>query len=255
GKSATAANLALALQAEGAAVGLLDADIYGPSQPAMLGIDAKTRPEISEQKTFIPVPAYGLQTMSMGYMVTEKTPMVWRGPMVSGALMQMLKQTAWGELDYLLIDMPPGTGDIQLTLAQQVPCSGAVIVTTPQNIATLDARKGIEMFHKVGIPCMGVVENMALHICSKCGHSEAIFGSGGGESIASEYAVPLLGSLPLDPLIREGLDRGQPIVACSPGSAIATQYVSIARQLAVQVNLAANSSTQSAAPEIIISED
>jgi ATP-binding protein involved in chromosome partitioning len=254
GKSATALNLALALRAQGANVGLLDADIYGPSQPTMLGVPTDTRPEVEDKKYFLPVIAHGLQTMSMGYMVTEKTPMAWRGPMVSGALMQMIGQTRWNDLDYLLIDMPPGTGDIQLTLAQQVPCTGCVIVTTPQNIALLDARKGIEMFQKVGIDCLGIVENMATHICSQCGHEEFIFGSGGGESIAGEYAVPLLGSLPLAPIIRELLDQGQPIVMAQPDSPITEQYIRIAQQLALRVCQAAQDKTV-AVPEIIISDD
>ncbi|MDG1662612.1 MAG: iron-sulfur cluster carrier protein ApbC [Pseudomonadales bacterium] len=254
GKSATALNLALALRSQGASVGLLDADIYGPSQPNMMGVARDTRPEVEDQKYFLPVMAHGLQTMSMGYMVTEKTPMAWRGPMVSGALMQMIGQTRWNDLDYLLIDMPPGTGDIQLTLAQQVPCTGCVIVTTPQNIALLDARKGIEMFQKVGIDCLGIVENMATHICSQCGHEEFIFGTGGGESIAEEYAVPLLGSLPLAPIIREMFDQGQPIVTAQPDSPITEQYIKIAQQLALRVCQAADDTTV-AVPEIIISDD
>ncbi len=254
GKSATAANLALALQQEGARVGVLDADIYGPSQPLMLGVAEGTRPQVVDEKYFLPVPALGLQTMSMGYMVTEKTPMVWRGPMVSGALMQMIQQTRWDSLDYLLIDMPPGTGDIQLTLAQQIPCTGSVVVTTPQNIALLDARKGVEMFNKVGIPCFGIIENMATHICSACGHEDAIFGTAGGEKIAAEYAVPLLGSLPLDAKIREGLDVGRPTVSEEPKSSIAESFRAIARRLSVQVYAAARNAAGSA-PEIIISDD
>lgn len=253
GKSATTINLALSLLAEGATVGVLDADIYGPSQPLMLGIPAGQKPEVKEQKYFLPVEAHGLQTMSMGYMVTEKTPMVWRGPMVSSALIQMVNQTLWHELDYLLIDMPPGTGDIQLTLAQQVPCSGAVIVTTPQNIALLDAQKGIEMFHKVQIPCLGVVENMATHICTQCGHEEHVFGKDGGSKIAQDYEVPLLGSLPLDSAIRAGLDIGQPIVVSQPESTITQTYRCIARNLGVELYKLARQNT--AAPTITVSDD
>lgn len=254
GKSATAVNLALALREQGASVGLLDADIYGPSQPIMLGIAEGTRPEIQQQKFFLPIQAHGLQTMSMGYMVTEKTPMVWRGPMVSGALMQMIGQTRWSSLDYLLIDMPPGTGDLQLTLAQQVPCSGSVIVTTPQNIALLDAKKGIEMFRKVGIPCFGVVENMSTHICSQCGHEESVFGADGGVRIAAEYDVPLLGALPLDSAIREHLDEGRPTLIAEPDSAIAGHYRQIARKLALALFVSARQG-QTSAPDIIISDD
>jgi len=253
GKSATAVNLALALQQEGAKVGILDADIYGPSQPLMLGVKEGVRPEVVDQKFFLPIEAYGLQTMSMGYMTTEKTPMVWRGPMASGALTQMIRQTHWKDLDYLIIDMPPGTGDIQLTLAQQIPCTGSVVVTTPQNIALLDARKGVEMFNKVGIPCLGIVENMATHICSACGHEDAIFGADGGQQIAAEYTVPQLGSLPLDKRIREGLDLGRPIVIAEPDSSIAEKYRSIARRLSVEVyQLSRHSAT---VPEIIVSDD
>lgn len=253
GKSATTVNLALALQQQGARVGVLDADIYGPSLPLMLGIEEGQRPQIVEQKYFLPIEAYGLQTMSMGYMTTEKTPMVWRGPMASGALVQMIQQTQWGDIDYLLVDMPPGTGDIQLTLAQQIPCTGSVVVTTPQNIALLDARKGVEMFNKVGIPCLGIVENMATHICSSCGHEEAIFGEEGGQRIAAEYGVPQLGSLPLDKRIREGLDQGKPVVSVDPESSIARSYRDIARRLTEQLDqLVQQNST---APEIIISDD
>jgi ATP-binding protein involved in chromosome partitioning len=254
GKSATTINLALALRDEGARVGVLDADIYGPSQPVMLGIAEHTKPEIKEQKYFVPIEAHGLQNMSMGYMVTEKTPMVWRGPMVSSALVQMVNQTLWNDLDYLLIDMPPGTGDIQLTLAQQVPCSGAVIVTTPQTIALLDAQKGIEMFTKVQIPCLGIVENMATYICEKCGNEAHIFGSEGGKKIAEEYKVPLLGSMPLDPAIREGLDKGQPLVSSKPESATTELYRAIARKMAVQLYKASIGSAQ-AAPTISIADD
>ena len=254
GKSATALNVALALQQEGATVGLLDADIYGPSQPLMLGIPAEQRHEVREQKYFLPIEVHGLQTMSMGYLVTEKTPMVWRGPMVSGALTQMVNQTQWHDVDYLIVDMPPGTGDIQLTLSQQVPVTGSAVVTTPQDIALLDAKKGIEMFHKVNIPCLGIIENMATHICSQCGHNEAIFGDGGGERIAAEYDVPLLGSLPLAMAIRQGLDDGKPIVATQPQSDIAQQYRIIARKLAAQLCLPERNASR-AGPTITVSND
>lgn len=254
GKSATALNIALALHQEGATVALLDADIYGPSQPLMLGIPPEQRPEVREQKYFYPIEAHGLQTMSMGYLVTEKTPMVWRGPMVSGALTQMVNQTLWRNVDYLIVDMPPGTGDIQLTLSQQVPVTGSAIVTTPQDIALLDAKKGIEMFRKVNIPCLGIIENMATHICSQCGHNEAIFGDGGGERIAKEYDVPLLGSLPLSMEIRKGLDEGKPTVATNRDSELAKQYRQIARQLAAQLCLPERKQSR-AAPKIVVSND
>ncbi|WP_347331257.1 iron-sulfur cluster carrier protein ApbC [Marinimicrobium locisalis] len=233
GKSTTAVNLALALAAEGARVGILDADIYGPSQPQMLGIGER-RPEILDidgKQMMRPIEAHGIQSISMGYLVTEQTPMVWRGPMVSGALQQLLTQTHWDNVDYLIVDMPPGTGDIQLTLSQKVPVTGAVIVTTPQDIALLDAQKGIEMFRKVKVPVLGVVENMAVHICSNCGHEEHIFGAGGGERIAQDYETTLLGSLPLDLSIRETTDGGSPTVVAEPDSAITASYRAIARQL------------------------
>ncbi len=235
GKSTTAVNLALALQAEGATVGLLDADIYGPSQAVMLGIADGTRPEVVEQKYFLPVMAHGLQTMSMAFLANDRTPMVWRGPMASGALQQLLKQTLWRDLDYLLVDMPPGTGDIQLTLAQQAAVTGAVIVTTPQEVATLDARRGIEMFRKVNIPVLGIVENMAVHICSHCGHHEHLFGEGGGERVAREYRAHLLGSLPLDLRIREQTGGGRPTVVAEPDGELAATYRHIARAVAAQV--------------------
>ena len=235
GKSTTAVNLALALVAEGYKVGLLDADIYGPSQQVMLGVADWVRPEVVDQKFFQPVEAKGVKSMTMGYLVTEQTPMVWRGPMASGAFTQMLNQTLWGELDFLLIDMPPGTGDIQLTLGQAAKVAGAVIVTTPQDIALLDARKGIEMFHKVKIPVLGIVENMAIHICSECGHQEHIFGAGGGESVAGEYDTQLLGSLPLERSIREQTDAGNPSVADNPDSEVSGYYRDIARKLASRV--------------------
>jgi ATP-binding protein involved in chromosome partitioning len=228
GKSTTSVNLALALQVQGASVGLLDADIYGPSQQLMLGIPDGQRPEQQDGQFLLPVEAHGLKTMSMGYLVNDRTPMVWRGPMAGGALAQMLEQTLWGELDYLIIDMPPGTGDIQLTLSQKAKVSGAVIVTTPQDIALLDARKGIEMFRKVDVPVLGIIENMAVHICSKCGHREHIFGDRGGERIAADYGVPLLGSLPLALSIREQTDAGTPTVITEPDSDVTRIYLKAA---------------------------
>lgn len=251
GKSTTTLHVALALKQLGYKVGLLDADIYGPSQPTMLGIEDSLKPEIIDGKFFLPVKQYGLETISMGYLVTEKTPMVWRGPMVSGALMQMLNQTRWSELDFLLIDMPPGTGDIQLTLAQQIPCTGAVIVTTPQTVAVLDAQKGIEMFKKVSIPCLGVIENMSTHICSQCGHADPIFGEGGGESVASDYQVPFLGRLPLDTRICAGVDQGRPLLITDPESEISSVYLTIAKALAEST---AQTNVKSA-PTISISDD
>ena len=233
GKSTTAVNLALALAAEGAKVGMLDADVYGPSQPQMLGL--KGQPESTDGKSFEPMEAYGLQAMSIGVLVDQETPMVWRGPMVTQALLQMLKDTRWRDLDYLIVDMPPGTGDIQLTLAQQVPVTGAVIVTTPQDIALLDARKGYKMFEKVGIPIFGVIENMSTHVCSKCGHEEHIFGEGGAARMAKDYGVDVLGSLPLDIKIREQADGGAPTVVSAPDSRVAEIYRSIARRIAVKI--------------------
>ena len=233
GKSTTAVNLALALAAEGAAVGVLDADIYGPSQPMMLGIAG--RPESTDGKTLEPLEAYGLQAMSIGFLIDADTPMVWRGPMVTQALEQLLKDTNWRELDYLVVDMPPGTGDIQLTLSQKVPVTGAVIVTTPQDIALLDARKGLKMFEKVGVPIVGIVENMSIHVCSKCGHAEHIFGEGGAQRMCKEYNVPFLGGLPLDIAIREQTDSGRPTVIADPEGAIADMYRQIARKVAIFV--------------------
>jgi ATP-binding protein involved in chromosome partitioning len=250
GKSTTAVNLALALRARGASVGLLDADVYGPSQQIMLGIPESQQPEQKDGKYLLPVEAHGLKTMSMGYLVSERTPMVWRGPMAGGALQQMLEQTWWGELDFLVIDMPPGTGDIQLTLSQKAKVSGAVIVTTPQDIALLDARKGIEMFSKVGIPVLGIVENMAVHVCSACGHEEHIFGAEGGERIAAEYGVQLLGALPLALSIREQTDAGRPTVVSAPDSPEAATYLAIADKVS-----AALAGEQAAGPEIVISND
>ena len=233
GKSTTAVNLALALASEGAQVGVLDADIYGPSQPTMLGISG--RPESKDGKTLEPLEAYGLQAMSIGFLIDVDTPMVWRGPMVTQALEQLLKDTNWRDLDYLLVDMPPGTGDIALTLSQKVPVTGAVIVTTPQDIALIDARKGLKMFEKVGVPIVGVVENMAIHICSNCGQAEHIFGTGGGEKMCKDYNVPFLGSLPLDIHIREQADSGRPTVVADPDGPIAAIYRDIARKIAVFV--------------------
>ncbi|OQW69658.1 MAG: Fe-S-binding ATPase [Proteobacteria bacterium ST_bin12] len=233
GKSTTSVNLALALAAEGATVGLLDADIYGPSQPQMLGISG--RPESTDGKSMQPMLAHGIQAMSIGFLVDIDTPMVWRGPMVTGALEQLLRDTKWNDLDYLVIDLPPGTGDIQLTLAQKIPVTGAIIVTTPQDIALLDARRGLKMFEKVNIPILGIVENMSTHICSNCGHEEHIFGAGGGAQMCSDYNVDLLGSLPLDISIREQTDSGKPTVINTPDSKIANIYKEIARKAAIKI--------------------
>jgi len=223
GKSTVSANLALALLAEGASVGVLDADIYGPSQPQMLGTVGQV-PDSKDGKTMMPLRAHGLQVMSMGALIEADQPMVWRGPMVTSALNQLATQTNWDNLDYLIVDMPPGTGDIQLTLSQQIPVAGSVIVTTPQNIATLDARKGLAMFRKVAIPVLGVIENMATHICSNCGHEDDIFGTGGANKIVEDFDVPLLGRLPLDSRIREQTDSGNPTVVAEPDSGIAQAY-------------------------------
>lgn len=253
GKSTTAANLALALAREGAKVGLLDADIYGPSQGFMFGIANGTRPEVREEKWLVPIQARGVQLMSMAFLADEQTPVVWRGPMVSGALMQLITQTAWESLDYLVVDMPPGTGDIQLTLAQKIPVAGAVIVTTPQDLALIDAQKGIEMFRKVQIPVLGVVENMALHLCSQCGHIEHLFGSGGGVSLAEQYAVDLLAALPLSMAIRMGSDEGVPIVYADPESQIAMLYQEMARQVGARIAL--SGLTAEAMPQIKVVDD
>ena len=233
GKSTTAVNLALALAAEGATVGMLDADIYGPSQPTMLGLSGK--PETTDGKTMEPKINHGIQAMSIGFLIDAETPVVWRGPMVTGALEQLLRDTNWKDLDYLVVDLPPGTGDIQLTLAQRVPVTGAVIVTTPQDIALLDARKGLKMFEKVNVPILGIVENMSTHICSKCGHEEHIFGTGGGERMAKDYGVDMLGSLPLTLQIREETDSGTPTVVSDPDGQVAKIYKQIARRVAVKV--------------------
>jgi ATP-binding protein involved in chromosome partitioning len=233
GKSTTAVNLALALAAEGASVGILDADIYGPSQPMMLGIAG--RPQSSDGKSLEPMVGHGLQAISIGFLIDMDTPMVWRGPMVTQALEQLLKDTRWRDLDYLVVDLPPGTGDIQLTLAQKVPVTGAVIVTTPQDIALIDARKGLKMFEKVGIPILGVVENMSIHICPKCGHESHIFGAGGAERMCKDYGTELLGQLPLDQSIREQADSGKPTVVSDPEGRAAEIYRRIARRCAVRI--------------------
>jgi ATP-binding protein involved in chromosome partitioning len=233
GKSTTAVNLALALAAEGARVGILDADVYGPSQPMMMGIEG--RPESTDGKTMEPLENYGVQVMSIGFLVDTDNPMIWRGPMATQALEQLLRQTNWGDLDYLIVDMPPGTGDIQLTLSQRVPLTGAVIVTTPQDIALLDAKKGLKMFEKVGVPILGIVENMAVHVCSQCGHVEHIFGADGGKRMAAEYGVDYLGALPLNLSIREQADAGRPTVVSDADGEIASIYKTVARQVAVKI--------------------
>jgi len=249
GKSTTAVNLALALSAEGATVGILDADIYGPSQPRMLGVSGQ--PESSDGKSLEPMQGHGIQAMSIGFLIDEETPMIWRGPMVTQALEQLLNDTRWRDLDYLVVDLPPGTGDVQLTLAQKIPVSGAVIVTTPQDIALLDARKGLKMFEKVEVPVLGIVENMSVHICSQCGHEEPIFGTGGGERMAQENDVELLGKLPLDMSIREQVDGGEPTVISSPDSRVSEIYKEIARKTAAK--LAAQSKDYAAKfPKIVI---
>ena len=253
GKSTTSVNLALALQKTGARVGLLDADIYGPSQPMMLGIDNGVRPDQVGQHFIAPIIAHGLQTMSIGYLVTDDTAMAWRGPMAASALQQLLTQTSWDDLDYLVVDLPPGTGDIQLTLSQKVPVTGAVIVTTPQDIALIDGRKAIEMFSKVEVPVLGIVENMAVHICSSCGHQEHIFGTEGGGGMAEQYGIPLLGVLPLDLSIRENSDSGTPTVVSQPDSTIAIMYGNIAE--AVVASLGVHSASSSDIPTINISDD
>lgn len=229
GKSTTAVNLALAVAATGARVGVLDADIYGPSVPAMLGLSG--RPDSPDGKSIEPMRAFGIEAMSIGLLVDQDAPMIWRGPMATSALMQLLNDTAWGDLDCLFVDLPPGTGDIQLTMAQKIPVAGAVIVTTPQEIATLDARKALKMFEKVQVPVLGIIENMAVHVCSNCGHAEHLFGEGGGQRMAEQYGVPLLGSLPLDIGIREQGDAGVPVVASAPGSPAAKAYAEAARRM------------------------
>src|SRR5471032_731531 len=252
GKSTTAVNLALALAAEGASVGVLDADIYGPSQPMMLGV--KGQPLTKDGKSMEPMEGHGLQVSSIGFMIDPDEPMVWRGPMVTQALQQLLEQTNWRDLDYLIVDMPPGTGDIQLTLSQKVPVTGAVIVTTPQDIALLDARKGLKMFEKVGIPILGIVENMSTHICSNCGHAEEIFGAGGGAKMCKDFNVEFLGALPLTLSIREQADSGKPTVVAEPDGQVAAIYKDIARKIAVQVAEKAKDMT-SKFPSIVIKND
>jgi ATP-binding protein involved in chromosome partitioning len=252
GKSTTAANLALALAAEGARVGLLDADIYGPSIPMMMGVDG--RPDSEDGKTMEPLESYGVQVMSIGFLVAQDEAMIWRGPMATQALEQLLRQTNWKELDYLIVDMPPGTGDIQLTLSQRVPMTGAVIVTTPQDIALLDAKKGIKMFEKVGVPILGVVENMALYCCPNCGHTEAVFGVDGGKKMAAEYGMDYLGALPLNMQIRVQADSGRPTVVADPDGDIAAIYKTVARQVAITIAAKAKDFS-SKFPSIKISKD
>ena len=252
GKSTTAVNLALALAAEGASVGLLDADIYGPSIPMMMGITGQ--PESIDGKSMEPLENYGVQVMSIGFLVAQDEAMIWRGPMATQALEQLLRQTNWRDLDYLIVDMPPGTGDIQLTLSQRVPMTGAVVVTTPQDIALLDARKGIKMFEKVGVPILGIVENMAVHVCSKCGHVEHIFGADGGKKMATEYGMQYLGALPLDIQIRLQADSGKPTVVSDPDSEVAGIYRAVARQVALSI-AAKNKDFSSKFPSIKISKD
>ncbi len=249
GKSTTAVNLALALQAEGAQVGILDADIYGPSIPTMLS--CKGQPDSPDGKSIEPKRSYQLQCMSIGNLVDEETPMIWRGPMATGALEQLLNDTRWQDLDYLIIDLPPGTGDIQLTLSQRIPVSGAVIVTTPQDISLLDARRALKMFEKVDVPVLGIVENMSTHVCSQCGHEESIFGQGGGELMARQYQVDLLGSLPLDIAIREGVDAGKPTMAMQPDSSASQTYREIARKVGAKLALRARDYT-ARFPNIVI---
>ena len=253
GKSTTSVNLALALAAEGATVGLLDADIYGPSQPRMLGVEDK-KPDSSDGQSLEPVMNYDIQSMSIGYLIDAEQPMIWRGPMVTQALEQLLNDTQWREVDYLVIDLPPGTGDTQLTLAQKVPVSGAVIVTTPQDIALLDARKAYKMFEKVEVPVLGVVENMSIHICSKCGHEEHIFGSGGGVGMAEQYEVPFLGALPLDINIREQVDSGKPTVVADPDGRVSEIYRDIARRVAAKLSQKAKDYSAKF-PKIVIAND
>ncbi len=255
GKSTTTVNLALALAADGARVGILDADIYGPSQPMMLGLDkGDQRPESADGQTMRPLEAHGVQVMSIGFMIQPDQAMIWRGPMATQALDQLLRQTTWADLDYLLIDMPPGTGDIALTLSQRVPLTGAVIVTTPQDIALLDAKKGLKMFEKVGVPILGIVENMAVHVCSNCGHAEHIFGADGGKRMAAEYGVDYLGALPLARQIREQADGGRPTVAADPAGEITGLYRSVARQVAVKIAKKARDYT-ARFPTITVSKD
>ncbi len=251
GKSTTAANLALALQREGARVGMLDGDIYGPSQGIMLGVPPETRPEVVDEKAFRPVQAHGLQVMTMAFLAGAKTPMIWRGPMVSGALIQLARQTLWEDLDYLVVDLPPGTGDIQLTLAQKIPVSGAVIVTTPQDIALVDAVRGIEMFAKVDIPVLGIVENMAFHVCAACGHESFLFGEGGGARVAAEYDTALLGSIPLSTMVREQADGGTPTVLAEPECQISMVYQEVARRTGARLSRLVRQDTTSGGESLI----
>jgi ATP-binding protein involved in chromosome partitioning len=253
GKSTTALNLALALLRNGKRAGLLDADIYGPSQPLMLGVAKGTRPEIRDKKFMLPIIAHGLACNSMGFLVDERTPVVWRAPMIISAFSQILADTLWPDLDFLIVDMPPGTGDIQLSLAQTVQVSGAVIVTTPQDVAVLDARKGIEMFLKVDVPILGIIENMSRHICSHCGHEETIFGSGGGDSLASDYGVEVLVSLPLDLAVSRRTDDGNPLVASEPDHPISLLYLQLAARLVEKVAMQENQAA--AAPSIVVADD
>ncbi|MDX1491183.1 MAG: iron-sulfur cluster carrier protein ApbC [Pseudohongiellaceae bacterium] len=253
GKSTTSVNLALALHRRGLKVGLFDADIYGPSQPLMLGVKPGVRPKLVEGKYMEPIIAHGIESNSMGYLVDSATAMIWRAPMIVGAFNQILNDTLWSELDYLIVDMPPGTGDIQLSLSQSAAVTGAVIVTTPQDVALLDARKGIEMFKKVNVPLLGVVENMGVHICSNCGHSEAIFGEGGGQSLSDDYGIEVIGSLPLDLSIRENTDNGTPIVVAQPDGAVAQAYLALADKLLQKVE--ATKLYAPAGPTISVSDD
>ena len=255
GKSTTAVNLALALSTLGCKVGILDADIYGPSLPLMMGVPDGTRPKIHDKKFMLPLLAHGIECNSMGFLVDQKTAMVWRAPMIISAFNQILNDTAWSELDYLIVDMPPGTGDIQLSLAQSVKVSGAVIVTTPQDVALSDARKGIEMFKKVDVPILGVVENMSMHTCTNCGHKEAIFGTGGGDSLSAEYGVEVIGRLPLDLTIRETSDAGNPVVASSPDNSATKAYIELAKNVEQQLQALALAPNNSAGPTITISDD
>lgn len=253
GKSTTAVNLAVGLNLAGHKTGLLDADIYGPSIPLMMGVEPGTKPEIRDQRLMVPIEAHGIECNSMGFLVDPKTAMVWRAPMIISAFNQILSDTAWSDLDYLIVDMPPGTGDIQLSLAQSVQLSGAVIVTTPQNVALLDAQKGIEMFNKVGVPILGVVENMATHICSNCGHEEAVFGFGGGERLAQSYGVEVIGRLPLDIQIRERTDKGDPVVASDSDSPAAEAYKVLAAEMHKRIEQ--QGERDSSGPKISVSED
>lgn len=253
GKSTTAANLALALATTGLKIGLLDADIYGPSVPILMGVQAGTRPEIKDKKYMIPIKAHGIECNSMGFLVDAQTAMVWRAPMILSAFNQIMNDTWWSELDYLIVDMPPGTGDIQLSLAQSTRLTGAVIVTTPQDLALADAVKGIEMFKKVGVPLLGVVENMSIHICTNCGHEEPIFGAGGGRRLAQDYGVSVIGSLPLDLTIREQTDNGIPVVASNPESAVTQAYIALAQKVIEQAE--SSESATVTMPKITITDD